>query len=111
MKLFIDVLGGRLAFAIEGMGARVAMVELASGPPHVLLADHLEGDRPVLVYRVANLEETVAAMKKRGLKKPVRVELPIGPAATFTVGGGHRVAVYEGSRPQVLQHFLGRKDF
>ena len=52
MRYFTDVLGGRLRFAIEGMGTRVAMIELTSGPPHILLADHLEGDRPIHVYRV-----------------------------------------------------------
>lgn len=111
MKLFTAVLGGRLAFAIEGMGARVAMIELASGPPHILLADHLDGERPVLVYRVHDLDKTVAALKKRGLKKSTALELPVGPAATFMLPGGHRIAVYEASRPQVLKHFLGRKDF
>jgi hypothetical protein len=48
-RWFTEVLGGRLVFAIEAMGARVAMVELTEGPPHVLLTDHLEGDRPVFV--------------------------------------------------------------
>jgi hypothetical protein len=37
------------------MGTRVAMIELAGGPPHILLADHLEGDPAVLVYRVENV--------------------------------------------------------
>lgn len=45
-QYFADVPGGRLVFAVEGMGARVAMVELANGSPHLLLADHLDGDRP-----------------------------------------------------------------
>ena len=110
-RLFAELLGGKLAFAVEGMGARVAMVELTGGPPHVLLADHLEGDRPVLVYRVADLGKTLAALKRRGVKGVTKLELPLGPAASFVVGGGHRVAVYEASRPQVLEHFLGRKDF
>jgi len=69
MRFFVDVLGGRLGFAVEGMGARVAMVVLASGPPHLLLADHLAGDRPILVYRVPNLHMATAELKKRGLKK------------------------------------------
>ena len=43
MRFFVDVVGGRLGFAVEGLGARVAMVVLASGPPHLLLADHLDG--------------------------------------------------------------------
>ena len=53
---FTDVLGGRLVFAIDGMGTRVAMVELTEGPPRLLLAGHLDDDQPILVYRVADLE-------------------------------------------------------
>ena len=55
---FTEVLGGRLVFAIDGMGTRVAMIELTDGPPQLLLAGHLDGDRPVLVYRVADLAAT-----------------------------------------------------
>jgi len=110
-RYFVDVLGGHLGFAVEGMGARVAMVELASGPPHVLLADHLEGDRPILVYRVADLRKATAELKKRGLKKQHSVELPMGPASSFVTMGGHRIALYELSRPGVLEHFMGRQDF
>ena len=33
---FSDVLGGRLVFAIEDAGVRVAMIELTAGPPRVL---------------------------------------------------------------------------
>lgn len=105
------MLGGKLAFAVEGMGARVAMIELTEGPPHVLLTDHLDGDRPIYIYRVKNLDKTIAALKKRGLKKVRDVEIPMGPCASFILRGGQRIALYEASRPQVLEHFLGRKDF
>ncbi len=53
VRYFTEVLGGKLAFAIDAMGTRVAKIELTAGPPHVLLTDHLEGERPILVYRVA----------------------------------------------------------
>jgi hypothetical protein len=108
---FVDVLGARLGFAIEGMGARVAMVELTSGPPHVLLADHLEGERPILVYRVDDLRKATAELKKRGVKKQQSLEIPMGPCSSFVTPNGHRIAMYELSRPGVLQHFIGRKDF
>ena len=48
---FTEVLGGRLVFAVDGMGTRVAMVALAEEPPRILLAGHLDGETPVLVYR------------------------------------------------------------
>ena len=46
---FTEVLGGRLVFAIDGMGTRVGMVELTDAPPRILLAGHLDGHRPILV--------------------------------------------------------------
>jgi len=110
-QFFTDVLGGRVAFAVEGMGARVAMIELTDGPPHVLLTDHLEGDRPVYIYRVSNLRQAVAALKKRGLKDERRLEIPMGPCSSFTSPAGHRIALYEAARPGVLEHFMGRRDF
>jgi hypothetical protein len=111
VRYFVDVLGARLGFAIEGMGARVAMVELTSAPPHVLLADHLEGERQILVYRVDDLRKATAELKKRGMKKQQSLEIPMGPCSSFATPNGHRIALYELARPGVLEHFMGRKDF
>ena len=110
-RFFTDVLGGKLAFAVEGMGARVAMVEMTDGPPHVLLTDHLEGERAIYIYRVDNLRKTAAELKKRGLKDERRLEIPMGPCSSFVLPSGHRIALYEASRPGVLEHFVGRRDF
>jgi hypothetical protein len=111
MRFFSEVLGGRIAFAIDAMGARVAKIELTSGPPHVLLTDHLEGDRPVLVYRVAELVAAMSELRKHGFKKGRDVELPMGTAHSFSGPGGHRIALYELSRPGVTDQFEGRRDF
>jgi hypothetical protein len=45
-RYFVDVLGGRLGFAVEGMGARVALVELTGGPPHVLFVRYAGRSSP-----------------------------------------------------------------
>ncbi len=111
MRFFSEVLGGRIAFAIEAMGARVAKIELTQGPPHVLLTDHLDGDRPVLVYRVADLDQAVRTLRGRGFRKGRDVELPMGTCRTFSGPGGHRIALYELTRPGVADHFEGRMDF
>ena len=110
-RYFADVLGGRLAFSVEGMGARVSKVELTSGPPHILLTDHLEGDRPIFIYQVADLDEAMRELKKRGWKKAQTLEIPMGPCCSFSTPGGHRIAIYELSRPDVAKHFDGRHDF
>jgi len=110
-RYFTEVLGGRLGFAVEGMGARVALIELTTGPPHVLLTDHLEDDRPIYIYRVEDLGKATAGLKKRGLKKLHSLEIPMGPCSSFATPGGQRIALYELARPGVLDHFMGRKDF
>ena len=38
IRYFTEVLGAQLIFAVEGMGTRVAMVELVDQPPRLLLA-------------------------------------------------------------------------
>jgi hypothetical protein len=111
LAYFTDVLGGEVAFAVEGMGARVAMVRLSQGPPHILLTDHLDGDRSILIYRVDRLGSALAGLKARRWKKGQMLEIPMGPCCSFTTPGGQRIAVYELSRPEVANHFLGRRDF
>ncbi|MEA2537778.1 MAG: hypothetical protein QOF11_2012 [Chloroflexota bacterium] len=108
---FSEVLGGRLIFAVEGMGARVAMIELAEGPPRILLTDHLVDDRPILIYRVATLDGALAELEARGWKPAARLEIPQGPCCSFITPGGQRIAVYERTRPDVEDHFAGRRDF
>jgi glyoxalase/bleomycin resistance protein/dioxygenase superfamily protein len=111
MAYFTDVLGGRLIFAVEGMGTRVAMVELTEGQPRVLLAGHLEGDQPVLVYRVADLEQAMQELAARGWQRESTFEIPHGPVCPFRTPGGHRLAIYQLVRPEVGEHFEGRRDF
>lgn len=108
---FTGVLGGRLVFAIDGMGTRVAMVELTDGPPRILLAGHLEGDRPVLVYRVDDLAAAVAGLQERGWAAGHALEIPQGPVRSFSAPGGQRIAIYELTRPGVEASFEGRRDF
>jgi hypothetical protein len=111
MAWFTDVLGGRLVFAIDGMGTRVAMIDLTDGPPRILLADHVDGDRPILVYRVADLEATRQDLRTRGWDEGHALEIPQGPVRSFTGPGGHRLAIYERTRPDVERSFEGRRDF
>src|SRR5690349_12202854 len=79
IERFESLLGAEIAFAIEAFGARVAMVRLASGPPDLLLADHLEGDRQVLVYRVADLGAASEELRERGLDPGPELGIPHGP--------------------------------
>jgi hypothetical protein len=111
LAFFSDVLGGRVVFAIDSMGTRVAAVRLTEDPPLVLLTDHLEGDRPILVYRVPDLETALTRLEGRGWRREHTFEIPHGPICSFEGPGGHRVAVYQLTRPEVAAHFEGRRDF
>ena len=107
---YTGTLGAELVFAIDAMGTRVAMLRLAASPPAILLTDHLEGSAPILVYRVDELQAAVADLSARGWRKGRLVELPPGPACSFTAPGGQRLAIYA-SRPFVVEGFAGRRDF
>jgi hypothetical protein len=111
VSYFTDVLGGRLIFAIDGMGTRVAMIELTTEAPRILLADHLEGDRPILVYRVDSLEHTRSELSARGWDEGHALEIPQGPVRSFVAPGGQRLAIYQRTRPGVEASFEGRRDF
>ena len=111
LDYFVRVLGARVRFAVEGMGARVAAVELASGPPTVLLADHVAGERPIFVYRVSDLGAALADLEARGWEREPTFEIPHGPICSFRTPGGHRIAVYQLTRPEAAAHFDGRRDF
>jgi hypothetical protein len=108
---FTDVLGGRLVFAIDGMGTRVAMIELTELPPRILLAGHLDGDVPILVYRVDDLVAATDELRARGWNDGHELEIPQGPVRSFTAPGRQRLAIYELTRPGVEASFVGRRDF
>ena len=84
---FTDVLGGRLLFAIAAMGTRVAMIELTPDPPKLVLAGHLDGDRPVLVYRVDDLDAATATLRDRGWDEGHGLEIPAGPGPVVRRNG------------------------
>ena len=87
------------------------MIELTAERPRIVLADHLDGDQPILVYRVAGLPDAVAELEARGWQSDRTLEIPQGPCRTFRTPGGQRLALYERSRPEVEATFEGRIDF
>jgi hypothetical protein len=110
-RYFTEVLGGRLVFAVDAMGTRVAAVGLTSEPPLLLFADHVVGERPIFVYRVAELRAGLDALEARGWEREDTFEIPHGPCCSFQTPRGHRIALYQLTRPEAAAHFDGRRDF
>lgn len=111
LERFSDGMGGRVVFAIEAFGTRVAMIELSTSSPPLLLAGHLEGDAPVLVYRVRDLDGSVAELAERGIHMAARFGIPHGPGVELELPGPQRIALYELTRPQAPERLDGRRDF
>jgi hypothetical protein len=107
----VEEVGAQTVFAIEAFGARVAMVALGDAPPSLLLADHLDGERPIFVYRVDDLAAAMAELESRGVDPGPEFGIPHGPCCSFGTPGGHRIALYERTRPEADERFAGRRDF
>lgn len=105
-----EQLGATAVFAIERFETRVACVEPGDGPA-VLFAEHLEGDRPVLLYRVDDLAAATAALRGRGVEVAETFEFPYGEGAELHNPGPQRVAVYQRTRPERGDSLRGRRDF
>jgi hypothetical protein len=87
------------------MGTVVARLRLSDDGPAIVLSGHLEGEAPILIYRVDDYGAAVERLRTAGVSELHEVEIPHGPCATFRAPGGQRLAVYELTRPGVDEHF------
>jgi catechol 2,3-dioxygenase-like lactoylglutathione lyase family enzyme len=109
VAFYVDTLGAELRWKVRAMGTTVAAVRVSEDGPLVLLAGHLQGDTPVLVYRVDDYAATTAALRTAGVDLD-ELEIPHGPCAALRAEGGQLLAVYELTRPEGATHFDGRID-
>ena len=107
---YVEVFGAELVWKVRGMGTVVACLRVAGEGPSILLSGHLEGENPVLVWRVADYAAVVAGLRAEGVTDIDELEIPHGPCASFRAPGGQRMAVYELVRPGADAHFTGRID-
>ena len=110
MEWFAATLSAEIVFAIEAFGTRVVMLRPSDGP-RVLLAGHLEGERPVLIYRVASLDDAADELQASGAVVSAEFGFPHGSAREVETPGGHRIAIYELLRPEMDEKLAGRRDF
>ncbi|MBA3737011.1 MAG: hypothetical protein H0W97_00415 [Actinobacteria bacterium] len=68
-----------------------------------------------IVFAIDSMGTRVAAalaeLEGRGWQREHTFEIPHGPICSFEGPGGHRVALYQLTRPEVAEHFEGRRDF
>ncbi len=108
---YTERLGGELVFAIERFGTRVAMVRLTTDGPKLVLAEHLEGDRPILIFRVDDLDAAMAELEARGVEPGAPFEMPYGHGFGLKTPGPQRLALYQLTRPERGESLAGRRDF
>ena len=111
LEHYAGTLGGEVVFAIERFETRVAMVRLAPGEPRILLAEHLAGDQPILVFRVGDLARAAAELERRGAELGRVFEFPFGHGKEIVNPGPQRLAIYELTRPERGESITGRRDF
>ena len=107
---YLRAVGATLEWKVRGMDTVVACLRVSDAGPAILLSGHLEGDVPILIYRVDHYDEAVAELRAAGVADVRELEIPYGPCASFRLSGGQRYAVYELRRPEVGEHFAGRID-
>ena len=108
---YTSELGAELVFAIERFGTRVAMVRAAPDGPALLLAEHLEGERPILIFAVDDLEAATAELEQRGVELAGPFEMPYGHGIQLSLPGPQRLAIYEATRRERGESLAGRRDF
>jgi hypothetical protein len=108
---YVEGLGATVVFAIEAFDTRVAMLRLPETGPKLLLAQHLHGEQPVLIFRVPDLAAAEAELALRGVRFGPRFGFPDGEATEVDVPGPQRIAVYQRTRPERAAQLEGRLDF
>ena len=109
-RSYVDELGAELVWKVRGMGTKVACLRVSVDGPALLLSGHLDGPDPVLVYRVADYGAALAALRDAGATEVHQLEIPQGPCASMRTRDGLRLAIYQLTRPGVIDTFTGRVD-
>ena len=64
-----------------------------------------------MVYRMGDLDTTMAGLERRGLRTESRFSIPYGPCAAFRAPGAQRLTAYELTRRRADARLAGRHDF
>jgi hypothetical protein len=105
----LQALGAGVVWKIRAYGTRAVCLSWQPDAPKTVLAEHLAGERPILVYRVDSLETSKQVLHGLGIIGHA-FEIAPGVGWVFEVGT-QRLAVYELTRPHGFNIHDGRMDF
>lgn len=98
-----SVLGGKLHWAFDRFGAKVAAFEIGEGPL-ILIADHLTSPTCMPIYEVKDLDSTVIELRNRGWKEENGpFGIPNGPCYLFNDISGNSFGIFENKRPTAAE--------
>ena len=62
-RRYVEGLGAKMVWKVRGMDTVVACLRVSDEGPSILLSGHLEGENPILIYRVDDYQAAVAALR------------------------------------------------
>jgi catechol 2,3-dioxygenase-like lactoylglutathione lyase family enzyme len=103
LHFYRDVLGAKLVWGFDRLGAKVAAFKLGDGSL-ILIADHLSAPSTIPIFEVSDLALTVDQLISKGWKADHEpMEMPNEPCYVFHDPSGNRYAIFENVRPLAME--------
>ena len=97
------VLGASKVWDHTAFGTRVAAVKVCDGPL-LLLAGHRPAPSVLPIFQVESLKAVEKDLRGRGWKpEGGRIEIPNGPCYVFKDPSGNQLAIFQVTRPGMLE--------
>lgn len=106
-----SALSAEVVFTVERFATRVAFVRLTPRAPGLLLAEHLDGDQAILIFRVPDLATAEHLLASQGCALGEPFEMPYGIGRQLQLPGPQRLAIYQLTEPERGRSVEGRRDF
>jgi predicted enzyme related to lactoylglutathione lyase len=104
LAYYRDVMGAEVVWDVSEFGTRVAGVRLFAQGPMVLIAGHRRSPSLLPVFAVDDLDAVEKDLRKKGwAPEGGRFGIPDGDCYLFKDPTGNEMAIYEDSRPHVLE--------
>lgn len=104
LEHYTKVLGAEVVWDFSEFGTRVAGLRLFREGPMVLLAGHRHAPSVLPVFAVPDLDAAERDLRSRGWEpEGERFGIPDGDCYLFKDPSGNEFAIYEDSRPHVLE--------